>query len=120
MAQGDAHFSSTSPFVHHQYVYAAYTYDAWGNRASMTGNGTSSTYTYDANNRLTKSITEEGSTTTTADYYYDHNGNQITKAVSVTTNWVSSKMQKKEKYHIITEKSVFMRYWWHPRPELNR
>ena len=66
-------------------VPTAYTYDAWSNRASMTGNGTSSTYTYDANNRLTKSITEEGSTTTTADYYYDHNGNQITKAVNVTT-----------------------------------
>lgn len=47
----------------------------------MTGNGTSSTYTYDANNRLTKSITEQGSTTTIADYYYDHNGNNISKMV---------------------------------------
>ncbi len=50
-----------------------YTYDANGNRATMTQNGVTTTYTYDANNRLMKE-TVVGAVTS---YEYDANGNLI-------------------------------------------
>ena len=42
------------------------------------------TCTYDLNNRLTESIEVNGEITTTEQYFYDNNGNQISKVVSAT------------------------------------
>ena len=56
-----------------------YTYDLFSNRAGMTVSGSdgyTTTYAYDANNRLT-SETKDNVTTT---YTYDNNGNTIGKA----------------------------------------
>lgn len=62
---------------------SAYTYDLRGNRTKETVTGDENyvmTNTYDANNRLTNQTkTESGSTTETAKYYYDDNGNQTFK-----------------------------------------
>ena len=51
----------------------SYTYDARGNRATMTENGIVTTYTYDANNRMTAEQTGLNVKTFT----YDANGNQL-------------------------------------------
>ena len=51
-----------------------YTYDAAGNRASVTRNGTTTTYTYDNNNRLISEV----SSSQIKSYTYDANGNQLT------------------------------------------
>ena len=56
----------------------SYTYDERGNRASMSHNGTTTTYTYDLNNRLTRTVSGDETTI----YYYDKNGNQISKLSS--------------------------------------
>ena len=67
----------------------SYTYDSRQNRVSKTVNSLAdntvqsvSDYTYDLNNRLIKETETAGQTESTTDYYYDHNGNQITKLLS--------------------------------------
>jgi RHS repeat-associated protein len=57
----------------------AYTYDARGNRATMTTPDYTTVYEYDANNRLlsTTKTTESGEYTTT--YTYDANGAQLSR-----------------------------------------
>ena len=60
-----------------------YTYDTAGNRATMAVSGSevySTSYVYDANNRLLKESTPNGTSTEGFDYYYDKNGNQTGKA----------------------------------------
>ena len=59
----------------------SYTYDAAGNRSTMTVGETVTTYTYDANNRLTQTV--EGETVT--DYTYDANGNTLSKVCGLST-----------------------------------
>jgi RHS repeat-associated protein len=60
------------------------TYDANGNRASVTHAGGTESYTLDALNRLT-SVTYPGPTTS---YTYDANGNRLTRTTGgVTTNY---------------------------------
>ena len=60
-----------------------YTFDDFGNRITMSDGEATTTYSYDLNNRLTQSIKEDGDVTTTTNFFYDYNGNQITKAVMV-------------------------------------
>ena len=64
----------------------AYQYDRRGNRTQMTVNGTqayTTTYTYDANNRLLKEKKEAaGFIDEVTDYDYDANGNQVKKTVT--------------------------------------
>ncbi len=60
-----------------------YSFDDFGNRAAMTGDGKATTYTYDLNNRLIQSIEVAGDTTTTENYSYDPNGNQISKSIAI-------------------------------------
>lgn len=57
-----------------------YTYDAFGNRTSMTDNGAVTTYVYDKNNRLVKQTSNVGET----DYTYDKNGNMLTKSIGTS------------------------------------
>ena len=66
----------------------AYTFDATGNRATLTYavNGTTesvTSYTYDANNRMLRESKTDGTAGNAAqdgfDYGYDNNGNQISK-----------------------------------------
>ncbi len=67
----------------------SYTYDGNGNRITkdVSGSTSSSTqYTYDANNRLTKESCNDTISVTEHDYYYDNNGNLITKTVSMYTD----------------------------------
>jgi len=54
-----------------------YTYDAVGNRATKLAGGVTTTYTYNAANKMTKFDDNSGITTFT----YDGNGNQVTKEV---------------------------------------
>lgn len=58
----------------------SYTYDAFGNRTSMTDNGAVTTYVYDKNNRLVKQTSTVGET----DYTYDKNGNMLTKSIGTS------------------------------------
>ena len=54
----------------------------------MTASGTDSyntTYTYDANNRLTMESKTQGGTTTTSVYTYDDNGNLLTELDATNT-----------------------------------
>lgn len=60
-----------------------YTFDDFGNRLTMTSGDITTTYSYDLNNRLTESKEVDGTVTTTDKYFYDYNGNQITKATTV-------------------------------------
>lgn len=60
-----------------------YTFDDFGNRLTMTNGDVTTTYSYDLNNRLTESKEVAGTVTTTDKYFYDYNGNQITKATTV-------------------------------------
>lgn len=53
-------------------VFESYSYDPAGNRSSLTTDGNTTSYTYDAGNRLTKAGT--------AIYMYDANGNLISKS----------------------------------------
>jgi RHS repeat-associated protein len=62
-----------------------------GNRDSKTVNGVTTTYAYDANDRL---LTEKVGTATTASYSYDDNGSTLTKAengVTTTYTWNDEK-----------------------------
>jgi len=66
-----------------------YTYDSFGNRASLTSTGTQSyvtTYTYDLNNRLLEETKGEDGATYITDYYYDGNGNTLSSIPSVLTS----------------------------------
>ena len=61
-------------------VSDTYSYDLRGNRTTKTGIDTTTQYTYDLNNRL-QSITEQtADTSRMTQYYYDKNGNTISKA----------------------------------------
>ena len=62
----------------------SYTYDACGNRATMTVTGTESyavSYAYDANNRLLTEQKTQGLLTDLTTYTYDANGNLLSKTV---------------------------------------
>ena len=62
----------------------SYTYDARGNRATMTVTGTESyavSYTYDANNRLLTEQKTQGLLTDLTTYTYDADGNLLSKTV---------------------------------------
>ena len=59
-----------------------YTYDAAGNRLTLTESGSqtaNTAYMYDANNRLIKEMKTTGETVTVTGYAYDPNGNQISR-----------------------------------------
>lgn len=58
-----------------------YSFDDFGNRIEMTDGDNTTTYIYDKNNRLTESTEESGDTTRITNYFYDPNGNQISKMV---------------------------------------
>ena len=60
-----------------------YSFDDFGNRISMTNGTVTTSYTYDLNNRLSESNEVNGDITTNTKFFYDNNGNQITKAVMV-------------------------------------
>ena len=60
-----------------------YTFDDFGNRLTMTDGEFTTTYSYDLNNRLMESVEENGDVTTSTKFFYDNNGNQITKATMV-------------------------------------
>ena len=60
----------------------AYTYDARGNRATLTATGEayySIAYTYDAANRLLSELKNESNVLTSTSYTYDANGNTVSK-----------------------------------------
>ena len=58
-----------------------YTYDDSNNRATMTVGGVVTSYNYDKNNRLVAEIKNLNGIKETTRYYYDKNGNQISKAI---------------------------------------
>lgn len=60
-----------------------YSFDDFGNRISMTNGTVTTSYTYDLNNRLSESNEVNGDITTNTKFFYDNNGNQITKATMV-------------------------------------
>lgn len=60
-----------------------YSFDDFGNRISMTDGTVTTNYTYDLNNRLSESNEVNGDITTNTKFFYDNNGNQITKAIMV-------------------------------------
>ena len=60
-----------------------YSFDDFGNRISMTDGTVTTSYTYDLNNRLSESNEVNGDITTNTKFFYDNNGNQITKATMV-------------------------------------
>ena len=60
-----------------------YTFDDFGNRHTKIDGEITTTYSYDLNNRLTESIEENGDVTTSNKFFYDYNGNLITKATMV-------------------------------------
>ena len=60
-----------------------YTFDDFGNRISMSDGNVITTYSYDLNNRLLESAEENGDVTTSTKFFYDDNGNQITKAIMI-------------------------------------
>ena len=53
----------------------SYTYDNYGNRKSMVGNGVTIIYDYNKNNQLLKETREEEGKTEVVEYTYDRNGN---------------------------------------------
>ena len=53
----------------------SYTYDNFGNRASMTANGIITTYDYNQNNQLLLETHAEEGKTEVVEYTYDRNGN---------------------------------------------
>lgn len=59
---------------------ATYTYDRVGNRLSATVNGTTTTYVYDANDRLQSETTVGGAASGTITYLYDLAGNRTEKS----------------------------------------
>ncbi len=60
-----------------------YSFDDFGNRLTMSDGEVTTTYSYDLNNRLTESVEENGDVTISTKFFYDNNGNQITKATMV-------------------------------------
>ncbi|MDD6563977.1 MAG: amidase domain-containing protein [Clostridiales bacterium] len=63
-------------------VSDTYRYDLRGNRTSKTGIGTTTQYIYDLNNRLLSTTEETADTSRKTRYYYDKNGNTISKATT--------------------------------------
>ena len=73
----------------------AYTYDDFGNRATLTATGAdayTTTYTYNLANRLTSEAKTQSGATSTTTYTYDANGNQLkqTSPAGTTTNTYNS------------------------------
>ena len=60
-----------------------YTFDDFGNRHTKIDGEITTTYSYDLNNRLTESVEENGDVTTSNKFFYDNNGNQITRATMI-------------------------------------
>ena len=60
-----------------------YTFDDFGNRHTKIDGEITTTYSYDLNNRLTESTEENGDVTTNTKFFYDNNGNQITRATMI-------------------------------------
>lgn len=60
-----------------------YSFDDFGNRILMTDGTVTTNYTYDLNNRLSESVEVNGDITTNTKFFYDNNGNQITKATMI-------------------------------------
>lgn len=58
-----------------QYADKIYTYDNYGNRSSMTEEGITTTYSYNANNQLVSESRTEAEKTAVTEYAYDPNGN---------------------------------------------
>jgi YD repeat-containing protein len=67
---------------------ASYAYD---NNGNVTEVGTTTFYTYDFDNRLTRSSIWNGGATTTTTYAYDPFGNRISQTASTTTTLYPSK-----------------------------
>ena len=68
---------------------ANYLYDNRGNREQMTVSGSetySIGYSYDSNNRLMNETKSQGTRTDKTTYYYDPNGNQITRLTTTTSS----------------------------------
>jgi YD repeat-containing protein len=70
-----------------------YTYDAAGNRATQTitlgATSTVTTYTYNEQNRLQSTLTQQnGTTTQTAAFTYDNNGKELTETITPYVNGV--------------------------------
>ncbi len=61
---------------------SAYVYDKVGNRLTKIVNGTTTAYTYDANDRL---LNEKVNGTVTVNYTYDNNGSTLTKTENGST-----------------------------------
>ena len=62
-----------------------YTFDDFGNRLTMSDGESTATYLYDLNNRMTESNEVSGDTTKNTKYFYDNNGNTVSKAVMTNT-----------------------------------
>ena len=61
-----------------------YTFDDFNNRSSLTAAGEdvyTTTYSYDANNRLLKDVKSTAEGTESTLYFYDPNGNQIGRSM---------------------------------------
>lgn len=58
---------------------ATYEYDRVGNRTKVVANGVTTTYIYDANDRLTSETASAGAAAGTITYSYDLNGNRTAK-----------------------------------------
>lgn len=61
-------------------LHAAYEYDRSGNRTKATVNGVTTTYVYDANDRLESETSNAGAASGTISYSYDEGGNRIEKS----------------------------------------
>ncbi len=63
---------------------SGYTFDAAGNRltetVSISTSAAITTYSYNEQNRLEKTVTNDGGSTVTVNYAYDNNGNMISKS----------------------------------------
>ena len=65
-----------------QNIAVSYTFDSRGNRQTMTKNGITTHYAYDANNRLLRTRTDHADHSEIMDFHYDPNGNTLSQVPS--------------------------------------
>jgi len=64
-----------------------YTFDDFGNRQTKNDGNSYAEYQYNKNNQLIKEIEENDSIKTNNSYFYDFNGNQISKATTIVKQY---------------------------------
>ena len=94
-----------------------YTYDDYGNRATLTATGAkayTTAYTYNKANQLTSEARTQGGTTSATTYTYDGNGNQLTKNTGIAATTITNQYTTSNELLKTTINGTTVQYRYNP------